>query len=72
MAQVKIRWHVLSAGFEYPDKHGRPRRGNVCKKCGSPLKDEKSKKRGFGHKCFSKIPVVIVLEIPSSEVHDET
>jgi len=67
MAKVKIRWKVLPEVARHLDKNGHPRRGNVCQRCGSPLTDEKSKRRGFGHKCFSHVPVVIILEIPPSD-----
>jgi hypothetical protein len=66
--QVKISYRFNPENLPYYDqKTRRFRKGNYCRACGSPLKDPVSIARGYGRRCWEAVPVMIVLEIPSSE-----
>jgi len=65
-AQIKIQGRY---SLHYD---GNYRRGNRslpghCKLCGALLTDPISIKSGFGYRCSLKVPVIIILEIPSEE-----
>jgi hypothetical protein len=62
--------HVKVSGLFYPEalpkvRNGKKKRDGYCKNCGKKLTDKESLARGFGHDCFSKIPVLVVLAIPA-------
>lgn len=64
MAKVKV------SGLFYLEalpkvRNGKKKRDGYCKNCGKKLTDKESLARGFGHDCFSKIPVLVILEIPA-------
>ncbi len=64
MAQLKV------TGLFYPEalpkvRYGKKKRDGYCKNCGKKLTDKESLARGFGHECFSKIPVAVILAIPA-------
>lgn len=67
MSKLKIRFQTLDMGLPY--RKIRKKNYPTCQKCGAKLKDEKSIKRGYGHKCIGSLTTVIILEIkPENEV----
>lgn len=65
-AKVKISTR-LSLPYQGNYRRGKRQTPGHCKLCGAPLSDPKSIKRGFGHKCLNKIPVLLVFEITPEE-----
>jgi hypothetical protein len=65
MAQVKVSGRFYPEALPYV-QNGRVKRGDYCRACGKKLTDAESKARGFGHTCYAKIPVLVVLEIQAS------
>lgn len=65
--QIKIKSEFYPSNYPFITANGKVKRGNYCRACGSPLKDELSIARGYGRRCFKDIPVKIILEIPSGE-----
>jgi hypothetical protein len=63
MGKVKVSHKFHADQTPYITAKGRAKRGDYCRACGKPLKDEVSKQRGYGPECWIKIPVVIVLDI---------
>jgi hypothetical protein len=55
MSKIKIRSFFTPKGNKNNPTH--------CRLCGSLLRDELSKARGYGRKCFKKIPIIVTLEI---------
>ena len=62
MGNIKIT-SKLSPPYRLEKEKG----DGFCKLCGVRLTSEQSRKRGYGHKCINKIPVMIILEIPGPE-----
>ena len=64
MAEVKISWRFNPDPYPFIAGNGKVKRGHYCHACGRPLKDETSRKRGYGPECWKELPVIVVLEIP--------
>jgi hypothetical protein len=67
LSKIKIRAEFHPDTYYFIARNGSVKRGNYCRACGSPLKDPTSIKRGYGGRCWNDIPVIIILEIPSSD-----
>jgi hypothetical protein len=67
MAQLKIKSKFSPDPYPFIKRNGRPKRGNFCRACGSPLSDPVSIARGYGRECWENIPVIIILEIPEGQ-----
>ena len=60
---IKISYQ-FSLPYKAKCRSKKPPKQDRCKLCGAILTDPKSLKVGYGHKCFNKIPLIIVLDIP--------
>lgn len=67
MAKLKIRSEFYPDRYAFVTASGKVKRGHFCRACGAPLKDELSKKRGYGKRCWKQLPVKIILEIPAGD-----
>ncbi len=63
MSKIKISYRPLVSS----KRKARKERDGYCKFCGSLLKSDKSKSRGYGHVCAKKVSAIIVLDIRKEE-----
>lgn len=64
MSEVKIRYEPL---IHESKRRAKRQRSGYCRFCGCRLLSEKSKARGYGHRCASNISAKIILEIPAAQ-----
>lgn len=67
MGKLRITVEFINPRWWITEKSGGGRNKYLCAACGSPLKDLASIKRGYGKRCFEKLPKMIILRIDPEE-----
>lgn len=64
MGKIKVSYRVPQDYSQTGLTNRKPKPYPTCKRCGARLNDEKSIKRGYGHKCFHKAAIIVLEIVP--------